>query len=313
MLDARSDTPSLDRRSPEALLALRLSIEFVLDVGRVSRGDGDLLDPLILTAILEANQAVIRHDPRLAELYGQPQTALPDDLRRPISINALAKSLRLPFENVRRRVRVWVDEGLCVQLPDGVYVPHAVVTSPSYRAVQAARVERLQLFEGELEDAGLLTPAAPEARVFPSLARAADRALAGYMLRTCDRVMALAQTPLNGFVLLGLCSLNAERLSRSRPVFLDEVESYARPCTTAALARRVDAPDETVRRRLAALGERGLARRQGAGWVAAAPASLVEELDGLVADNIRDLRRLFAQVRAFGRGEAAPDAGSHEP
>ena len=102
-------------RSAQARGAARLSIEFVLDVARISRGPGDLLDPLILTAILEANQAAVRRDPQLTRLYGDAQSALPDDLRRPISINALAKSLRLPFETVRRRLQTFVDAGLCVR------------------------------------------------------------------------------------------------------------------------------------------------------------------------------------------------------
>jgi hypothetical protein len=92
MVDSPLDPEASGWRSPQALVAVRLATEFVLDVGQISRGDRDLADPLILTAILEANQAVVRHDPSLAQVYGSADTALPDELRRPISINAPASA-----------------------------------------------------------------------------------------------------------------------------------------------------------------------------------------------------------------------------
>lgn len=296
-----------DWRSPAALLALRLSIAFVLEVSQISRGEREILDPLILTAMLEANQATIRHDPQLASRYGKAGAALPDDLRRPISISALAKSLRLPFENVRRRVRGFVDAGICVQTAEGVYVCQAMVLSAPYRAIQAARIERLRLFQGELAAAGLLRATTPQADLF-RLPRAADRALAEYMLRTCDRLIALADGPVNGFVLLGLCALNGERAPALQPVALEEIAMLARARPATAIARRIGAPGETVRRHLWSLQALGLAERRETGWLFAPAPGRAEELALLVAENARDLRRLFARLGELAAAEAADPA-----
>lgn len=296
MGDSRGPGTATEWRSARALLALRLAIEFTLDVSQVSRGDRDLLDPLILTAILEANQAVVRHDPSLAQVYGDAYTAVPDELRRPISINALAKSLRMPFESVRRRVRVWLQTGVCVQRPDGVFVPQAVVTSPAYVARQIARVERLELFASDLERAGLLQPAGPYARSLADMPRAADRLLGEYMLRTCDRLIGLAEGPVHGVVLLGLCVENLRLAPRLHAMTPEEIAVAARPCTLASLARRTGMPAETVRRHLAALAETGLADRRGRDWVACAQPAQIAPLGDLVVENQNDLRRLFARL-----------------
>jgi len=151
-------------RAPRVREIARLSLDFVLDVARISRGAGDLLDPLLMTAILDANQAPIHRDPELARRYGDAGTALPNAHRRPISVNALAKSLRLPFETVRRRVGGWVAAGVCVRTPAGVYVPAEAVTSPAYHATQAARVERLAALHTELARAGFTVQPAPTRR-----------------------------------------------------------------------------------------------------------------------------------------------------
>src|SRR5438128_968507 len=91
--------------TPVAAQAAWLSVHFILDVANISRGGGDLIDPLIATAILDANQAALHGDPALQRLYGDEASALPDEHRRPISVMALSESLRLPFETARRRVR----------------------------------------------------------------------------------------------------------------------------------------------------------------------------------------------------------------
>jgi DNA-binding Lrp family transcriptional regulator len=276
--------------APRVREIARLSLDFVLDVSRISRGAGDLLDPLLLTAILDANQAALHRDPELARRYGDAGAALPNEHRRPISVNALAKSLRLPFESVRRRVGGWVAAGVCVRTPAGVYVPAEVVTSPAYTQTQAARVARLAAFHAELVRAGFITPAradpAPQWAV-----RAADRALAQYMLRTCDELIALTASPVTGFVLLGLGAAG-----------IDPGRARRRPQPVAAISPRVGMPAETVRRHLLALERLGLARHAGkAGWTSAAAPDTWPRLARLAERNEANLRRLFerlAELRA---------------
>jgi DNA-binding Lrp family transcriptional regulator len=264
-----------------------LSLRFVLDVTTISRGPGDLLDPLLVTAILDANQAAIHRDPDLARLYDDAQTALPDDLRRPISINALAKSLRLPFETVRRRVGAWTEAGLCVRVPGGVYVPQAVVTSPAYLAVQTARVERLRRFHADLVRMGFIPPSmtdGPRTGV-----RAADRALAQYMLRICDHLIELTGDASNAFVLLGLFVLSTRAETA-------ELQRVKRSAPVSAVCEEVRMAPETVRRRLLALQARGLAARRPRGWVVLADERTWPQLRRMFADNEANLRRLFDRL-----------------
>jgi DNA-binding Lrp family transcriptional regulator len=266
-----------------------LSLRFVLDISRISRGDGDIIGPLLMTAILDANQAIIHRHPELNRLYGDARTALPDDLRRPISINALSKSLRLPFETVRRRIVGWAEAGVCVRAAAGVYVPQAVVTSPAYLAVQAARVARLRAMHADLVGVGFIRPS-PAGGLAQAGVRAADRALGQYMLRTCDQLIRLAANPVNGFVFLGLC------VARSGGALWGP----RRPAPVAAVAGELGMPDETVRRRLLALRELGLAAHRPRGWLPAAEARAWPQLGGVLAYNEADLRRLFARLDDLG-------------
>jgi DNA-binding Lrp family transcriptional regulator len=306
MSSGMAGDPRVQQQSDAGVLrawgVARLSIELILDVAKISRGQGDLVDPLLLTAILEANQAGLRHEPQLMKLYADAQSALPDHLRRPISINALAKSLRLPFETVRRRLRAFADAGLCVRTVAGVYVPHAVVTSPSYIALQAARVARLAVFQSDLArmQMGRAPADHPGARPVTPDVRAADRALAEYMLRASDCLIELADGPMNGFVLLGLCAVNLEGLRHSGLVTeIGDAVRSASACSVTPISARLGAPAETVRRRLLALQARGLAERCAQGWIAAAPPSRRDHVARVVSDNEMNLRRLCSRMQSL--------------
>lgn len=275
-------TPAWD--SPRVRQIGRRSLQFVFDVSQISRGQGDVLDPLLLTAILDANQAAIHRDPELALRYGDAGTALPDELRRPISVNALAKSLRLPFETVRRRVAGWVETGICVRTRGGVYVPQAVVTSPAYVTTQGERVARLRTFHRELVHAGFISPLLADA-LSETAVRAADRALAQYMLRTCDLLIEVVLNPVTGFVLLGLGATGLVGSEESRE-----------PAPVATVCANLGMPAETVRRHLQVLARLGFAEHAAKGWRLAAERRTWPKLGRLVAQNETNLRRLFERL-----------------
>ena len=297
--------------------ATLVSLAFIVDAANISRAGGDLLEPLVFAAIVQANLAGLRHDPELQRLYGASGEALPDAARRPISVHAVAQSLRLPYETVRRRVRRLIDQGRCVAAPApppahaGVYVPRAAITSARHAAVQAARMERLMRLHDDLVRTGFLSPA--EALPFPlpgALVRTVNTALSQYMLRTCDRMVELVGDVMDGFVLLGLVVANTERLiAAAGSLAPSGLAAEPRPCSGMALAGRLGMAGETVRRRLPALGEAGYARRVTGGWIATAPAAERARIARLAADNKADLQRLFARLRelAVAAGPRAPD------
>jgi DNA-binding Lrp family transcriptional regulator len=309
MRDGRSQTVVV---APVAWQAACLSLHFVLDVATISRGGGDLLDPLLVTTIVDANQGALHADLELQRRYGDHDSALPDDLRRPVSMHALSVSLRLPYETVRRRVRRLADLGVCRVGPNGAMVPQAVVTSPVYLAVQDLRVARLAQFEADLAAAGVLAPARSALDEGAAAVRAADRALGRYMLRTCEELIAFSGSAMAGFLLLGLCAANLPRPAAGGAAapWPGSFAELARPAAASDLARRLHMPGETVRRNLFTLAESGFAQRIRRGWIASAPASAQGRIGRLAADNQIALRALFARLEALGGAEPPRDIAS---
>lgn len=275
-----------------------LSMAFVVDVAKLSRLGGDLLEPLVFAAVVQANQAALRADPELDRRFAGSGETLPDELRRPISIHAVAQSLQLPFETVRRRVLRLAREDFLLMTPAGVYAPAAAIASPRHAAIQAARLERLARFHEDLAATGFLAPeeVSPRRLPPPALARSANRFLSQYMLRASQRTVALTGGVMEGFVFLGLCWANTGHLAHAseapEPWF-----GAARPCSGVGLARSLDIPRETARRYLLELGRAGFARGKGRTWFAAIPPGGEARLLTLAAENEADLRRLFVRLR----------------
>lgn len=280
------------------------SLDYIRDTVLITCGDDDLIDALIFTTALDANVTPVSRDPGLQVTYGGIEVSAPDELRRPVSINAVAQSLRLPFETVRRRVQGLSRAGLCLIGPQGVIVPRSADTSPAYIAKQRARYERARSFHQGLAARGLL-PGAVFKETWPPaedpLVRAANRALSEYVLRACNDLIALTGDVLSSLVLLELVMAN------TRPLTTAELhdwrrapEQLGRPVRIAALAAPLQLSRETIRRRLNALETMGFCRRTIGGLVATAPSSTRPKLAQLVEANQANLRRLFTRLRQLG-------------
>lgn len=265
--------------------ALSASAAFVVDQVQISRAGGDLLEPLVFAAVVQANIASLRHHPERARIDASGE-ALPDERRRPISVNAVAQSLGLPYETVRRRILSLARAGTCVLSPEGVYVPRSAIVSEQHAGIQLARLERLQVFHDALAASGFLGPheilraTLPAARM-----RAVNTALSEYLLRTTERVVALTGEVLRGLVLLALLGANAQADAR---------RELSR-CSSLQLAAQLRMSREKVRRRVLELAELGHVRHLRGGWVALAPTS--GPLADLAAANEAEVRRLFGRLR----------------
>jgi hypothetical protein len=88
--------------------------------------DNDFLAALIHTAIWAANTETLRMGPENLR-YGGLNDIPPDSMRQPISINALASQLGVPFETTRRYVNAMLRDGLVVRTEKGLIVPAAVL------------------------------------------------------------------------------------------------------------------------------------------------------------------------------------------
>lgn len=287
----------------EAWTVARASLAYVRDTVEITRADHELLDALILTAALDANMAPVMRDPDLRRLYGRTEMSAPDTLRRPVSINAVAQSLHLPFETVRRRFLRLSRAGLCVIGPQGVVVPLRAVTSAAYMAEQRARYDRARAFYRALKSAGGLARVSPAASSSSGnlMVRATNWALSEYTLRACDDLIAVTGNVLSSCVLLELVLANIRELKTEALItWSRDPAATGQAVRVAALATSLRLPGETVRRHLQILQTLGFCRRASGGLVAVAPASALPRLANLVETNHSNIHRLFGRLGQLG-------------
>jgi len=282
----------------------RTSLAYIRDIVRITRGDRHFLDALIFTVALDANMTPVTRDRSLLSAYGGAEVSTPDELRRPVSINAVAASLRLPLETVRRRFLNMARAGLCVIGPQGVIIPREAVTSPTYIAEQRARFARTRDFYQAMKAAGAL-PDRTAREVSPPtgepLVRAANWAVSEYALRICTDLIALTGSVVSSIVLLDLVLANIDHLPPSAlSDWGRDPERFGRPVRIGALAGPLRVSGETIRRHLLTLETIGFCRRRSGGLVAVAPESARPQLARIVETNRINSARLFARLGQLG-------------
>jgi DNA-binding Lrp family transcriptional regulator len=270
-----------------------LSFKFLLDEMATGVGGLEPLDALLVLAVNQANIAPLTRDPQARARYGALEAPAPDDERRPVSINAVAASLGLPFETVRRRIRRLAAAQVCLVSSEGVVVPASFLASPSYIQSVIVGHERLRRFYAELRDAGLvdaLPPAAFETDSIPI--RAAARLLADYVLRASEGLMREAGDVISVLTLVALLSaaLSDEGRPGDRP----------RSLTVRSMAATLKLSAETVRRHAGELVEEGLAVRTATGLLVTEDALARSGLRLLLAENAANVQRLLAGLAERG-------------
>lgn len=263
---------------------LRLSAGYMLDQLPSARVIFDVVDALIVVAVGQANVAPVSASPELQLRYATYDQAPPDELRRPVSINAVAQSLRLPFETVRRRLIKLSLLGACQSTRAGLIVPSRVL----FAGVHQNHLERNDRLTaalwGETCDDLALPPEKPRpapAWTEPPL-RITSRLALDYVLRFADRLGQVFGDP------------------TSVAVFAAVIEADGQPISMQAIARRVQLSAETVRRRTHELAARSVVEITPTGVVAAAEFMASDAMNAIVSGNRGDLVRLFATLRDLG-------------
>lgn len=293
----------------QARLINRLTVAFVLDVISIARDELHLLDALLLSTIVQANVAPISRQADLQVAFAGPDEAPPDEMRRPVSINAVATSLGMPFETARRRIRALAARDLCEIGEGGVIVPETVLTSPEYLKNAFAAYERLRAFYYQLRDLGLLPALPPPSVEFASgqvPIRTVARLAADYVLRVIETIMQALGDVAQGYVLLEIFRSNVEHLAaevRGREGlaagdFVDD--ALRRPIRVNTLAERVGLPPETTRRHVGRLLADGYVVKTPAGLVVPAVALTRPRLVGFMGANLVNLQRMFAGLAQLG-------------
>lgn len=307
----RSYTPCVGQvRASGALEALEVSSGYLLDQVRLARRLFDFVDALIVVAVTQANVELILRDPDLQRAYAAYDVPPPDHLRRPISVNALAHSLRLPFETVRRRVARLTRLGVLRAGPAGVWTPMALVRSPHHRRVAEAGYARILALHGRLAHLPEFQDL-PQGRPWagPPPLRAVARISGAYLLRLVDVLTAELGAPLDAavwFEILRSSTVEAEPASAGRP-------GGRVPVRAGVLSKRLGLPAETVRRRTAHLVSRSACELTSEGVLISEATLLRPEFARLAERNLADLRRMFMSLAEFGAladPRAAPQAAA---
>lgn len=298
-----------NRSVAEARITNRLALRYVLDVIAIARGDRHLLDNLLITTITQANVSTISRRADLQVTYAGEAEAPPDDMRRPVSINAVATSLGLPFETTRRRIKGLARQGLCRIVDGGVIVPTEILTSAEYLQNAYKAYERLRAFYYELRDLDLLAPlprptvalTGQQVPIRPTARLAAD-----YVLRNIDTILEAVGDLVEGIVLLEIFRANVENLpneqrGRDGVEPTDFVPDNLRtPVRINALAKRVGLPGETTRRHVMNLVEAGFVQRSPSGFIVPSGALARGRLVIFMSENLTNLHRMFSGLAQLG-------------
>ncbi|MDR6849394.1 DNA-binding Lrp family transcriptional regulator [Sphingomonas sp. BE270] len=87
------------------------------------------LELVVVHTVATAGARKITRDPELSRRYGEADTAPPEDLREPIAITVLARTLRMSYSTVRREVESAVASGKLTRAGHGVLATDAYLRS----------------------------------------------------------------------------------------------------------------------------------------------------------------------------------------
>jgi hypothetical protein len=297
-----SSTPS-----PTGQLVGRLTAAFLLDTVESGRFDRHFLDALLVVAIIQANIAPVVRDRDMQRTYAVYDAPPPDELRqaRAVSINAVATSLRLPYETTRRRIVHMARNGLCVITPEGVYVPNDVLTLPSHQvhAVEAHELVRRLYFR--LRRLGVAPPPTGTPFEGPPPVRAILRLLGDYILRLMDSLTRNVRDPVRAIILLGILHANTQHIPltwRGPGGETDDAipDALRRPVAAMTLAAQLRLPRETVRRHVERLVADRQCVRTRRGLVVTSKILARPVWTQFANENIGHLNRMFAGLAELG-------------
>lgn len=293
-------------------VAARLANGFALDLVKLGGFGRDVVDGLLLCAISQANVAQITRNPQLQRTYATLDQPPPDEMRRPVSVSAIANSLRMPFETARRRIAALAGLGIVVQTPRGVIVPTAPLNSPFYRIGTEANYNLVRNLYFRLRGIGLLEdlpkPTWPEFDPEHPPMRLVIRLSSDYVLRLAEPIGQHIGDLVTGLILMDLLHANTEHLPDTEGGEADEdwgVEGFVpdrlrKPVRPTILAQRLGIPHETVRRHLNRLVGRDLCERNGDGYLVTARILTRAPFVQYMTDNQSHLSRLYSQLADFG-------------
>lgn len=306
---------------------LRVTSDFFLRITSLLSGlmDGDLIKGLVWLGIVEANVRRLNADPELSAQYASSETPLPDDLREPVSVYALAQALRLPYETTRRYVAKLTDSGQACRVERGVIVPMEAMEAPAVRLASVQFHASLRRFMEILVRLGafpelLGAPGAARrshlsaASQQPNTLRRIARATNSFHLRTAELLADAADGDLvRGIIFLGVIQANIQTLNSDLNLSLRyggvgdiPPDELRRPISVYALAQSLDLPYETTRRYVQKLIEDGRCAREPAGIVVSQSVLSQPAMVAALGRNHENLAGFIATLLADGFDPRTP-------
>ena len=235
----------------------RLGLNYQLAMARlvVQAMDRDILTALILLAITRANVLDLVRNPTAVAPYQGVDGNPPDELRRPVSVYAIARQLRTPYETVRRHVSRLKEEGLCEGHPRGVIVPSSALVGERWLHA----IEENARLAVELVNEAALFGIAPEPFDWPATGDVRRQVLRASIDFFLEGLSLMAQPEgvdvTSVLVVRSIAFANVEHLAHDRRLgaafaALGEIpgDEVRRPVSVYAVAKALPLPYETARR-----------------------------------------------------------------
>lgn len=250
--------------------------------------EGDVVDAVILTTIMDINIGYIDSIPTLTWRHATYDAGPPDGYRRPTTVNAVAERLGLPYETTRRRIDGLIAQGRCVRTERGVHA--RLLDNPKHQA--AAHVNYAAL-RNLLQALGRQIPeiAWPKVQHFEVQSddppvRLVNRRCATFAI---DTYAAMARLT-GGYEEVVVYMAMVESTGRSA------ADDHWPSQRASSLARSLNQPIPSVRRRLLSLVDRGLITAQGTGFSARPAPAMEVEVSRLAVANLRRLHGFFGHL-----------------
>ncbi len=286
---------------------VRLGGEHLLNTARLSTRavNSDLLTTTLFLAISRANVREVTAAAQKGPHYSGIDEIPPDELRRPISVYALARELRLPYETARRYAGKLLRARIVERVGDGLVIPSVVYARAGMRQILEETCEETQRFVDALAQAGVHgptpTPSPGDRR------RQVLRLAVEFYLRSIDRLtndldlelvhalvyVAIVQSNIRHLIEDGSMGREFAALGAAPP------DRMRRTVSVYAIARDLRLPYETTRRYVGQLIDRGLCARGPQGGLLVPQEvhqrpRLMEGVDGNWSDTMDYLRDLAA-------------------
>lgn len=263
----------------------------------------DRLGSLVFHVVASANLAHLPYRRPDGEWIGLD---VPAELYRPVRIVAVAESMRLPNETVRRRVFALEDQGLLTLGDQGVVAARGVFAPARLEAVWRADEQALDVACRSMGANGHAV-AAEVARLGPGSLPppVMARLLLDFQVHVLETFTALYGDIIDGTIVTAVVAANVRHITDDADLSRQFAEHDAPPPDTMrvpvgvrTLSRDLDLPYETVRRRTVALTAQGRLRAVKRGLIVPTAAL---STDTHLQNNMKLLSHLDRMLREIVR------------